>query len=153
MIICFRTYVQFDQWEHSGCRRFVATIPEKNRSMKDLFFLVGLVGLEPMTPTMSTWCSNQLSYNPKRSAKGIIAQARQNCKDFSPYLAVCLQSFAFQSFQPFLSLCQRCVSARISRKSGSCSITFRVAISTLPLALMEFAFWYLISALYPLSLN
>jgi len=52
-----------------------------------------------------------------------------------------------------LSLCQRCVSARISRKSGSCSITFRVAISTLPLALMEFAFWYLISALYPLSLN
>ena len=29
------------------------------------FTLVGLTGLEPVTPTMSTWYSNQLSYNPE----------------------------------------------------------------------------------------
>src|SRR5690606_19048178 len=30
-------------------------------------FLVGLVGLEPTTPALSTRCSNQLSYRPVRS--------------------------------------------------------------------------------------
>ena len=41
---------------------------------------VGLVGLEPMTPTMSTWCSNQLSYNPMRRTFGSIAQYSSKCK-------------------------------------------------------------------------
>ncbi len=27
--------------------------------------LVGTIGFEPTTPTMSRWCSNQLSYVPK----------------------------------------------------------------------------------------
>ena len=42
--------------------------------------MVGLVGLEPMTPTMSTWCSNQLSYNPKRGTKRSIAHGKRKCK-------------------------------------------------------------------------
>ena len=36
------------------------------RPTKSCFWLVvGLVGLEPTTPALSTQCSNQLSYRPK----------------------------------------------------------------------------------------
>lgn len=36
--------------------------------------LVGTSGLEPPTPTMSRWCSNQLSYAPSVSAGFYIGQ-------------------------------------------------------------------------------
>jgi hypothetical protein len=32
------------------------------------YSLVGSIGFEPTTPTMSRWCSNQLSYEPLESA-------------------------------------------------------------------------------------
>ena len=39
-------------------------LPTKKATQKGCFLLVGLSGLEPPTPTLSGWCSNQLSYSP-----------------------------------------------------------------------------------------
>ena len=75
--------------------------------------MVGLVGLEPMTSTMSTWRSNQLSYNPLRSF--IIHIRKKNASLF----------FAFSIFggKSHAALFKRravCYTGRIEREALSC---------------------------------
>ncbi len=45
-------------------------LPNKKDTLWCPFCLVGMNGLEPSTPTLSGWCSNQLSYIPIKNGGG-----------------------------------------------------------------------------------
>ena len=48
------------------------------RCRKSSIKLVGAIGLEPTTPTMSRWCSNQLSYAPEFVFESAIVAGRES---------------------------------------------------------------------------
>src|SRR5690606_25888674 len=61
--------------------------PFRNRPSSpvlDGLHLVGTIGFEPTTPTMSRWCSNQLSYVPAMAAH--FTEASRGVKRFYPKL-------------------------------------------------------------------
>ena len=73
--------------EHGDTLRLV-TQTQKSRYCKRLIyneFLVDVTGLEPATPTMSRWCSNQLSYTSKED--DILYMLYPVCKFFIALLS------------------------------------------------------------------
>ena len=61
--------------------------------------MVGLTGFEPVTSSMSTRHSNQLSYNPNAEHFCSIAKKRASVKRFEQ---ICEKIFMWQENSPFM---------------------------------------------------
>src|SRR4051794_18918412 len=68
------------------------------RGETGLEVLVGAIGLEPTTPTMSRWCSNQLSYAPEFVFEpAIVAERTGRLAARAPSATLCQVNAAWPS--------------------------------------------------------
>src|SRR5574343_1230057 len=62
--------------------------------------LVGAIGLEPTTPTMSRWCSNQLSYAPTARSRTIQTSFRLGKRTIVACSGHCQKEFTYPKTKP-----------------------------------------------------
>ena len=75
----------------------------KRNAHRRIFPMVGLIGIEPMTSTMSTWRSNQLSYNPL--AGFIIHIGAKKASTFFRFCQFDIETGCFLFVQAYFHIC------------------------------------------------